>query len=258
MKADCMDEETSSAARIQQQATNTRSSRSNMSLISVLLLSAVTFAALGGSPYDTPTDSQAGDPSGEEAERPPGLLSASPRWGSVITTIKNQKSELEKGFPNMRDYLLNDGVFTAPEGCPSKNVSMTNGLRGHRGQSFDSGPSFVQDSCLRRLVKGLQKYKVLLKHLETECSCKATLSSIDMLVPLITEKLENSTRVKPLSKAEKQQLLKEVNSHDVFQRTLSAYIILHHLCEFVIDGQRAIDKNERQAALSAFSDHRLL
>ncbi|XP_071776241.1 interleukin-6-like [Centroberyx gerrardi] len=197
------------------------------------MLSALARCVTGAPVAVTPTESPSGDPSGEEqeTERPSDLLSASPLWDSFIVATELHEKKFEEEFQNqVKHQFLDDYKFPSPQaGCPSLN--------------------FSKESCLHRLVQGLLKYQVLLKHVEKEYPRNSMLPdgklyNLAPLISLIKEKMKHPERVTALTSSQEEQLLKELVNPDTFHRKMTAYNILHQLRLFLIDGKRAVARKE--------------
>ena len=63
-------------------------------VLSAVMLKALLLCALGAPVENEPTDSPAGDTSGEEEPVPSDLLSASPIWDSILGTTSHHQKEV--------------------------------------------------------------------------------------------------------------------------------------------------------------------
>ncbi|XP_071368620.1 interleukin-6-like [Centroberyx affinis] len=189
------------------------------------MLSALARCVTGAPVAVAPTESPSGDPSGEEqeAERPSDL---SRLWDSFIATTELHEKKFEEEFQNQVNYqYLDDSNFQS--GCPGLN--------------------FSKESCLHRLVQGLLKYQVLLKHVEKEYPRNSMLPHVKLyslasLISLTKQKMKHPERVTAMTSSQEEQLLKELAHPDTFHRKMTAYNILHLLHLFLIDGKRAVVK----------------
>uniref|UniRef100_A0A3P9BHL1 Interleukin-6 n=1 Tax=Maylandia zebra TaxID=106582 RepID=A0A3P9BHL1_9CICH len=118
--------------------------------------------------------------------------------------------------------------------------------------------SFVQETCLQTLAKGLLIYSVLLKHVEKEyrgslnfSDAPSNIGTLIDLAGMVKGKMKNSNQVTPLTSSEEEQLLKEVNSPDPYHSKLNAYSILRALKAFLSEGKRAVCRMEKQLNQSA-------
>ncbi|KAM3858426.1 interleukin-6 [Diretmus argenteus] len=205
------------------------------SSLNAYLLRAVVLAALASGvviiavPVGTElTDNLSDDPSGDEqeAEAPPDPLSAARVWGTIIAATQRHKKQFEDEFQNSVKYdSVKDYKIPSPQRCPSLN--------------------FSKEACLRRLVQGLLKFSVLLKHVEKEYPTNSFLpevkSNSGSLVTLIKEKMKHPNQVTALTGSQEEQLLKELDNPDTFRRKMTAYSILYQFHWFLVDGQRAGD-----------------
>uniref|UniRef100_A0A3B3C8U5 Interleukin-6 n=1 Tax=Oryzias melastigma TaxID=30732 RepID=A0A3B3C8U5_ORYME len=185
-------------------------------------------AALTGAPLDL----LAGDASGEESveEAPPLASNVLRTWERVIEPTKRHQKEFEEEFHGNVDYILLDSHKQAsfPVKCPMSNYS--------------------KEACLQRLAQGLLVYSVLLKQVEKEYPDNSILRElkpgIPLLVAQIKETMKRGERVSAPSSSQEEQLLKQLDSPDTFQRRMTAHSILSHLRFFLIDGKRAFRKWE--------------
>ncbi|XP_054462475.1 interleukin-6-like [Anoplopoma fimbria] len=187
--------------------------------------------ASGAPVEDVPTDTPAGEPSGEEEVWPSDLLSASPVWLSVLDATRRHKKEFEDEFHNVLKYhfLENYKVSSLPVGCPHSN--------------------FSKEACLHRLAQGLLIYTALLKHVEKEYPgsliCSVVKYNSGLLINMSKDKMRNPEQVTALSSSQEAQLLRDLDSPDAFQRKMTAHSILRQLHHFLIDSKRAITKKEK-------------
>ncbi|KAM9737968.1 interleukin-6 [Menidia menidia] len=206
-----------------------------MPVLSFRLLSAALLAAAllrgssGAPPGEAPTDSPAGDTSGEEEEEDreaesPDILT----WEKVIAQTNAHQKEFEKEFKGNVNYLFLDNYkhSSFPAECPDSN--------------------FSKEACLQRLAQGMLVYSALLRHVEREYPDTEILqgvnASIHMLVPQIKKRMSSSEQVRELSGGQQQRLLQELSSPDAFHRKMTAHSILYHLRLFLIDGKRSFRK----------------
>uniref|UniRef100_UPI0037E92B47 interleukin-6-like n=1 Tax=Semicossyphus pulcher TaxID=241346 RepID=UPI0037E92B47 len=205
---------------------------STLNVLSAVTLAALLLQVVHGAPVEVDaTDSPAGDPSGEEGEDTSDLLSASNVWDMIIGVTDNNKREFEAEFKNQVKYhVLEDyKISSLPESCPYSNLS--------------------KEACLHRLVQGLFKYKVLLKLVEKEYPSNSknitdARYNCDILVSLIKEKMKYPERVTELTSSQEEQLLKELDGPNTFQRRMTARSILLQLRNFLTEGKRAIRRRE--------------
>uniref|UniRef100_A0A8C8A2F2 Interleukin-6 n=1 Tax=Oryzias sinensis TaxID=183150 RepID=A0A8C8A2F2_9TELE len=204
-------------------------------LIAALLLlcmSAAAAAAAAAALTDAPPDLLAGETSGEGSveEAPPLASNIWRTWERLIEATKQHQKEFEQEFQGNVDYILLDGHKRSafPVKCPMSNYS--------------------KEACLQRLAQGLLVYTVLLKQVEREYPDSSILREIKPGIPLlvaqIKEKMKRSERVPAPSSSQEEQLLKQLDSPDTFQRRMTAHSILSHLRFFLIDGKRAFRKWE--------------
>ncbi|KAM6903822.1 interleukin-6-like [Lycodopsis pacificus] len=197
------------------------------------MLAALLLHASGAPVEDTPTDTPAGEPSGEEEEVvwPSDLLSVSPVWHALLGATRRHKKEFEDEFQNELKYhfLENYRVSSLPAGCPHSN--------------------FSKEACLHRLAQGLLIYTVILKHVEKEYPsssiCSVAKYYSGLLVNLCKEKMRNSEQVTALNSSQEAQLLRGLDNPDTFHRKMTAHSILRQLHHFLVDSKRAITKKEK-------------
>ncbi|XP_049459106.1 interleukin-6-like [Epinephelus fuscoguttatus] len=203
----------------------------NAYMLSAVILAALLLCAPGAPVEDAPTDSPTGDPSGEEEVAAPDLLSASPVWDSILGATKRHEKQFEDEFQNEVKYhfLEHYKISSLPAGCPSSN--------------------FSKESCLHRLVQGVLKYTVLLKHVEKEYPGSLICSEVryygGLLVSLTKGKMRNPDQVTALTSSQETQLLKDLDNPSTFHRKMTAHSILRELHIFLLDSKRQINKRER-------------
>ncbi|KAK2830274.1 hypothetical protein Q5P01_018205 [Channa striata] len=208
------------------------SSNLNVHLLPALLLAALLICAAAAAPIENaPTDSPAGDPSGDEEVEPADLLSASPLWDSVLGVTKCHEKIFENEFQNGVKYNLLDyyKISSLPPRCPASN--------------------FTKEACLHRLAEGLQTYTVLLTFVQREYPTSQTIPIVknysENLIRLIKEKMKNPERVAVLTSSQEQELLRNINNPDAFHKKMTAHSILRELHTYLVDGKRAIIKREK-------------
>ncbi|CAB1454022.1 unnamed protein product [Pleuronectes platessa] len=205
-------------------------SKHNADLPRAAMLAALLLCALGAPVEFQPTDSPAGDFSGEEQEVTPDLLSSSPIWGLIISVTARHQQEFEDEFQQEVKYHFLDHykISSLPADCPSAN--------------------FSKEACLRRLAEGLHTYRVLFKHVEKEYPSSPILLHAryhgGALIGLIKEKMRNPGQVTVPTSSQEQQLLQDVDSSSNFHRKMTAHNILRHLHNFLRNGRVAIRKKE--------------
>ncbi|XP_062266281.1 interleukin-6 [Platichthys flesus] len=205
-------------------------SKHNADLPCAAMLAALLLCALGAPVEFQPTDSPAGDFSGEEQEVTPDLLSASPIWGLIISVTARHQQEFEDEFQQEVKYHFLDHykISSLPADCPSAN--------------------FSKEACLRRLAEGLHTYMVLFKHVEKEYPSSPILLHAryhgGALIGFIKEKMRNPGQVSVPTSSQEQQLMQDVDSADNFHRKMTAHNILRHLHDFLRNGRVAIRKKE--------------
>ncbi|XP_041665406.1 interleukin-6-like [Cheilinus undulatus] len=193
-------------------------------------MAALLQSALGAPTEVLPTESLAGDPSGEEVESTSESLSSSDLWGLILSVTNNHSEEFEAEFNNQVKYhMLEDiKIPSLPMSCPISN--------------------FSKEACLNRLVNGLFVYNVLLKHVEKEYpnnyKISETRANCGQLVNLIKRNMKHPERVIELPSSQEEQILQDINSPDTFQRKTTAHSILFHLRNFLLQGKRVIRKRE--------------
>ncbi|XP_032391521.1 interleukin-6 [Etheostoma spectabile] len=205
----------------------------NAFLLSAVMLCALLLCAPGAPVEDAPTDNPAGDPSGEEEEVSPDLVSNSPVWDSILGATKRHKEEFENEFKKdeVKYIFLEHYKFPShPALCPHFN--------------------FSKEACLHRMVHGLLVYTVLLKFVEKENPGNSICSEVryysGLLINLIKGKMRNRDQVPALSSSQEARLLRDLDNPDHFHRKMTAHNILRQLHYFLIDGKRAITKKENR------------
>ncbi|XP_039977788.1 interleukin-6-like [Xiphias gladius] len=203
----------------------------NFFLISALMLAARLLCTLGLPVENEPTESPAGDTSGEEEMVPSDLLSASPIWDSILGTTERHQKEFEDEFEKEVKYHFLDyyKISSLPASCPNSN--------------------FSKEACFQRLAQGLHTYMVLFKHVEKEYPGSLILAEVrhysGLLISLIKGKMRNPEQVTVLTGSLEEQLLKDIDNPDTFYRKMTAHSILRHFHDFLRDAKRAIRKRER-------------
>ncbi|XP_045915112.1 interleukin-6-like [Micropterus dolomieu] len=204
-------------------------SKLNAYLLSAVMLAALLQRAPGAPVVDAPTDTLAGDTSGEEGETRSDLLSTSPVLTKVLATTQRHKEEFEDEFRDVQ-YLFLDNYkpSSLPENCPKSN--------------------FSKEACLHSLAHGLLIYTVLLKFVEKECpnSLIPKEARVDggYLISLIKGKMRNPEQVTALTSSQEEVLLKGLEDPDTFHRKMTAHSILRQLHYFLVDCKRIFNKME--------------
>ncbi|XP_044028136.1 interleukin-6-like [Siniperca chuatsi] len=210
----------------------------NAYLLSAVMLAALLQCAPGAPAEYAPTDSPAGDSSGEEEEeeRPSELLSVSKELELILGATKRHREEFEDEFQTevKYDFLRHYTVSSLPASCPYSN--------------------FSKEACLHRLAHGLPIYRVLLKYVEKECPSSRIPSEArfygGLLISQIKEKMKNPEQVTALTSSQENKLLKDLDNPDTFHRKMTAHSILRQLHYFLVDGKRAIKKREFRASMA--------
>ncbi|KAK7898681.1 hypothetical protein WMY93_019534 [Mugilogobius chulae] len=204
-------------------------------LLFMLMMTALMDCGVGaptGLPTGLPTDLPTEGPSGEGDEGTTDLLSDSPVWRSLLDATHRHKQEFDREFTGSIEYLHLDNfnMVSFPEDCRNTSLNM--------------------EGCLRRLVRGLLVYQVLLKHVEREYPRSEVLPNIkyscSLLISATRQKMKKPDVVKTLSKSQEDNLLKEVGHTDIFHRKMFAHNILRKLHEFIRDTQVSIKRRERR------------
>ncbi|XP_031178872.1 interleukin-6 [Sander lucioperca] len=204
----------------------------NAYLLSAVMLCALLLCAPGAPVEDAPTNSPAGDHSGEEEEeRPSDQLSASPFWALILDATKQHKEEFENEFKNdgLKYIYLEGYKFTSlPACCPHYN--------------------FSKEACLHRMFHGLLIYTVLLKYVEKEYPgnsiCKEFRNYSGLLINLIKGKMRKREQVTALTSSQEGQLLRDLDNSASFHRKMTAHSILRQLHYFLLEGKRMISRKE--------------
>nr|XP_046274154.1 interleukin-6-like [Scatophagus argus] len=198
-------------------------------------LCAVMLAALlqcaSGAPFEnSPTDSPAGDPSGDDGEIEASTDQLRNNLQRAIDITKALQTEFKDEFQGQVDYesLKSYQVSSLPEGNPRCN--------------------FNKEPCLHRLVRGLLTYTALLKYVEKEypgstIPSLATRSSC--LITEIAKKMRAPGQVIALTSSQDEQQLSHFDSLDSFHRKMTAHAILYHFHYFLVDISRLIEKAEK-------------
>ncbi|KAJ0055027.1 hypothetical protein NL108_008749, partial [Boleophthalmus pectinirostris] len=203
-------------------------SLTDAALVSMLLMVAALMDPAVAAPVDLPTEA----PSGEGGEGATDLLSDSPVWRALLDATHRHKQEFDKEFKGSIEYLHLDNfnIVSFPEDCRNTSINM--------------------EGCLKRLVRGLIVYQVLLKHVEREYPESEGLPNIkyfcNLLISAARQKMRKPDAVKTLSKNQEDSLLKEVAHSDTFHRKMFAHNILRKLHEFLRDTQVNIKRRERR------------
>ncbi|XP_074543399.1 interleukin-6 [Halichoeres trimaculatus] len=202
------------------------------STLKLCLLLAALLQGVLGAPTEAPlTENLAGDPSGEEGELTPDLLSASGIWDRILSVTEDHQKEFEAEFQNQVKYhMLEDfNISSLPESCSYSNLS--------------------KEACLQKMVQGLLVYKALLKHVEKEYPSNSKILDARLncgrLITVIRENMKHPERLTELTSSQEEQLLKEINSPYTFQRRMTAHSILFQFRDFLLKGKRAIKKREK-------------
>uniref|UniRef100_A0A3B4BKS2 Interleukin-6 n=2 Tax=Periophthalmus magnuspinnatus TaxID=409849 RepID=A0A3B4BKS2_9GOBI len=197
-------------------------------LLSVLLMVAALMDPVAVAPLDLPTEA----PSGEGDTGATDLLSDSPMWRTLLDATHQHKQEFNREFTGSIEYLHLDNfnIVSFPEDCRNTSINM--------------------EGCLRRLVRGLLVYQVLLKHVEREYPNSQVLPNIkyfsSLLISATRQKMRKPDAVKALSRTQEDSLLKEVDHFDMFNRKMFAHNILRKLHEFLRDIQVSIKRIEKR------------
>ncbi|XP_060915601.1 interleukin-6-like [Labrus mixtus] len=198
----------------------------NACLLLVALLQGVQVASV----QFAPTESLAGDTSGEEGEAASESLSTSRFWGLILGATDNHSKEFEAEFQNQVKYHMLEeyNISSLPESCPSSDLR--------------------KEACLHRLVQGLFIYRVLIKHVEKEYPSNYKLSEARIncgrLITHIKVNMKHPESVTELNSSQEEQLLKDIDSPDTYKRRMTAHSILYHLRNFLLQCKRAIRKRE--------------
>ncbi|KAM4631508.1 interleukin-6 [Polymixia lowei] len=210
--------------------------KSNAFLLSAVMLGGFVLRGNGG-PVGTMTTGSSGETSGDEleTERPSEL----PTWELFIGVTKLHEKQFEEEFHHdvKYNFLHRYKIPSPPAGCPSTN--------------------FSKESCLQRVVQGLLKYMVLLKHVEEEYPSNTILPEAryngDRLIRQVKEKMKHPERTTEMSATEEENLLEELRNDDAFQRKMTAHSVLRSLHLFLIDSKRALAKKEARRGSMAHS-----
>ncbi|XP_028454057.1 interleukin-6-like [Perca flavescens] len=205
-----------------------------MYLLSAVMLCALLLCAPGAPAEDAPTDSPAGDPSGEEEEEMPSdLLSASPVWASILGATERHKEEFEEEFKEDGfKYIILE---------PYNNNTLLPARCSHY--------NFSKEACLHRMFHGLLIYTVLLKYVEKEYPgnsiCKEFRYYGGLLINLIKGKMRHRGQVTALTSSQEAQLLRDLDLDPIeFRRKMIAHSILRQLHYFLLEGKTVITKKE--------------
>ncbi|XP_042362890.1 interleukin-6-like [Plectropomus leopardus] len=210
----------------------------NAYLLSAVMLAALLLCAPGAPLEDAPTESPAGDPSGEEELDSSDLLSNLEVWDKILPTTKRHEQQFEDEFQNEVKYHFLDHykISSLPAYCPPSN--------------------FSKEACLHRFVSGLLTYSVLLMHVEKEYPGSLICSEVRrfsvILINQIKEKMKNPERVTAVTSSQEAQLLKALENPNTFHRKMTAHSILQQLHYFLLHGKRQIAKRERTRGSSVF------
>lgn len=189
-------------------------------------------AALGDSGVGAPTDFPTEAPSGAGDEGGPHLLSESALWKTLLDATHRHRQEFDRQFPDPNQYLHLDNfnIASFPEDCRNTSINM--------------------EGCLRRLVRGLLVYQVLLRHVEKEYPLSEVLPNArffsSLLISATRQKMRKPDAVKALSSGQEEALLKEVNHSDTFHRKMTAHNILRKLYEFLRDTHVGVKRREKR------------
>uniref|UniRef100_A0A3B4TVE0 Interleukin-6 n=1 Tax=Seriola dumerili TaxID=41447 RepID=A0A3B4TVE0_SERDU len=185
-------------------------------LVSAVMLAALLLCGLGAPVEIEPTNSPAGETSGEEEGMPTAPLSGSQVWDLIINQLE------EDGFQVTESSLVKYKISSLPAKCPSSN----------------------KEVCLRWVAEGLETYMVLLKHVEKEYPNSSSLSEVGNnsqgLISQIKEEMGKPGKVKVLTSLQEEQLLQHINNPDVFHRRMTTLSILQQLRQFLCDNRRKI------------------
>ncbi|KAM4631509.1 interleukin-6-like [Polymixia lowei] len=100
-----------------------------------------------------------------------------------------------------------------------------------------------QESCLQRVVQGLLKYMVLLKHVEEEYPSNTILPDARSYGDLLIRQM-HPERATEMSATQEENLLEELDNNDTFQRKITAHGVLRKLHQFLIDIERNLIENK--------------
>uniref|UniRef100_A0A3B4TVI3 Interleukin-6 n=1 Tax=Seriola dumerili TaxID=41447 RepID=A0A3B4TVI3_SERDU len=193
-------------------------------LVSAVMLAALLLCGLGAPVEIEPTNSPAGETSGEEEGMPTAPLSGSQVWDLIINQLEGLIKEVseEDGFQVTESSLVKYKISSLPAKCPSSN----------------------KEVCLRWVAEGLETYMVLLKHVEKEYPNSSSLSEVGNnsqgLISQIKEEMGKPGKVKVLTSLQEEQLLQHINNPDVFHRRMTTLSILQQLRQFLCDNRRKI------------------
>ncbi|XP_071356758.1 interleukin-6-like [Trachinotus anak] len=202
----------------------------NARLLSAVMLAALLLCALGAPVENEPTDSPAGDLSGEEEEQPSSApsLSKTAFWDLIVNLIEGLTKEFQDELQATDSSLNNYKISSLPANCPGSNSN--------------------KEACLRWMAEGLETYMVFLKYVEREYPNTSSLSDIRQfsgyLMSQIKQEMSKPGKIKVLTSSEKEQLLKDIDHPHAFNRKMTALSILRQLRDFLCDGKRKIHQGE--------------
>ncbi|MED6285998.1 hypothetical protein CHARACLAT_001164 [Characodon lateralis] len=192
-------------------------SKFNLRLLAAVMLAAALPLCVPGAPLKDPsTDPTPAESSGEEDEEE-GIVKT---WRTVISFAERHKKEFEDEFQGNAEFhsLVNNSFPVFPKTFLSK------------------------EACFQRLVQGLLKYTVLLKHVDREYHNSSIVTGVNEAIPRLIKQIianiGNGGRVVALTSSQEQQLLKELDSPDDYERKMTAHRILYSMRNFIIDSRR--------------------
>ncbi|XP_061123090.1 interleukin-6-like isoform X2 [Syngnathus typhle] len=201
-------------------------------ILAVGLVAFLVLPANGAPLTEATTVLPSSDTSSEEETAPSDLLTSAHVWDSVLGTAKEHQKAFDDEFQNNVNFHLLEH-YKAPQfpaNCPSSN--------------------FSKEACLHRLAQGLSTYIILLKHVEKEYPGSKILSEAkhysELLLYNIKQKMKKPEEVTGLSSNEEESLLRSLYHPDAFHRKMTAHNILRKLYIFIVDGERALRRKERQ------------
>uniref|UniRef100_A0A665TJH3 Interleukin-6 n=1 Tax=Echeneis naucrates TaxID=173247 RepID=A0A665TJH3_ECHNA len=178
-----------------------------------------------------PTDSPAGESSGEELWGPaspgPQLLCDSSIWGAIISLIDGLKLQNRLQVEDV--FLQHHQVSSLPAALP--------------------GCKSNKEACLHWVAEGLQTYMVATKHLESQSADNSLPANIrylcGLLISQIKQQMKKPEKVRVLTSSEEEQLLKDIDRLDAFSKRMTALSILDQFRAFLSDSVRKIRQKEK-------------
>ncbi|KAM4725132.1 interleukin-6-like [Anableps anableps] len=209
----------------------------DLRLLAALMLAAALPLCVPGAPLkDAPTDLYPEETSGEEEEEVqrisylPAAINITETLERVIGAIRRREEEFKNEFQGNVEYSsLNTYKRSSfPTECPKSN--------------------FSKEACLQWLAEGLLKSSVLLKYVDREHHNHSIVTLVNGIIPLLITKIKqtmrNADRVVALTSSQEQQMLKELESPDLFHRKMMAYSILSSIGHLLVDCKRSFRKWE--------------